>query len=253
VLSDVAAVRGTDYFTVLTFQFSGTSPFGTPSHEFDLDTPYIGLYPFSAFSEVRSWEASNAASPSETWHLDPAQTALRFTQEYLGFAGINQVVTTATDDGGTHVTVGYRTTRGAMVSAATIRLARIGTTAAAPWEVQGTDAGSTLRITAPSDGATVSDPHNYRIQGTLTSATQRGLLAEAFGPASYTGRQPIGYTYEGASGGTRTPWLTYLDMTTPVGPVNTVVVAVGVPESITQSTMNTTPDAFLVLAAPYSY
>jgi hypothetical protein len=247
----VAAVRGTDYFTVLTIQFSGTSPFGTPSHEFDLDTPYIGLYPFTAFSEVRSWEASNAANPSETWHLDPAQTALWFTQKYLGFSGINEVVTTATDAGGAHVTVGYRTTSD-VVSAATIRLVRIGTAAAAPWEVQGTDVGGALRITAPADGAKVSDPHNLRIQGTLTSNTQRGLLVEAFAPASYPGIQPIGYTYSGASGGTTAPWLTYIDITTPVGPVTIVVVAVGVPESITQSTMSTTPDAFLVLAAPYS-
>lgn len=46
-------------------------------------------------------------------------------------------------------------------------------------------------------------------------------------------------------------WATSVDIVDAVGPVTAVVVAVGVPESETQSTIVTAPDAFAVVAAPY--
>lgn len=251
ILGDVGTVRGTGYFTTLTVLFSGSSPFVTSEgHEFDLDTPYIGLYPFVSFGEVRSWEKSNAANPAEAWHLDAAQTALRFTQKFLLFTGIDQVVATATDAQGTHVTVGYRTA-GHEVTVAAIRLLRTDSSAGSPWEVEGTDIGVSLRITAPPDGAEISNPHSFEISGTLTSSSTRGLYVEAFAPATYQGEQPVGQTYQVTGGGVNCTWRTSVDITDTVGPVTTVVVAIGEPESDTQSTITTTPDAFAVIAVPY--
>src|SRR5690606_34579463 len=90
--------------------------------------------------------------------LDADQTALSFTQGYLGFEGIDRVISSSIEGEHARVAVGFRGEEGGRtLTAAVLHLVRFGEGTDAPWEVVGTD-DTTLSLTTPAYGAHVSSP-----------------------------------------------------------------------------------------------
>src|SRR5438552_10209534 len=59
--------------------------------------PYQPMWPFRTQQEAIAWQADDAAGGHQPWHLDAGQTALSFTQGYLGFTDIDTVVNVRID------------------------------------------------------------------------------------------------------------------------------------------------------------
>jgi len=110
---------------------------------------YPPLWPFSSQAEADRWRPTEQSA----WHADAAETALRFTTQYLGFSAIDEILRTR--DSPTRpgmeawVTLGYAVPGHTPAPAATIHLARFGTAVGAPWEVVGTD-DEVLTLDAPA-------------------------------------------------------------------------------------------------------
>jgi hypothetical protein len=115
---------------------------------------YQPLWPFSDFAAAEAWRLDS--SGHQPWHLDAGQTALAFTDGYLGFTDLTLVTSTSTDSDGAHVGIGYRNPNGA-TTAAVLHLVRFGTSASSPWEVVGSD-DTTFSLERPSYGSQVSTP-----------------------------------------------------------------------------------------------
>jgi hypothetical protein len=120
-----------------------------------LPAPYLPLWPFANGQQVRAWEASYGSGGHQPWHLSAPQTALSFTQGYLGYTEINRVATTTISGRHARVAVGFRTNTGRIGKAAVIHLVRYGSGELAPWEVVGTD-DTTLSLATPAYGAHVA-------------------------------------------------------------------------------------------------
>lgn len=116
----------------------------------------LPLWPFASVDDATRWARDTEARASAAWHTDPAQTALRFTQVYLGFTGIDRATEVVADDDEATVSVGYALPNGRTATAAAVHLVRLGADADAPWEVVGTD-DALLTVDAPAYGTTV-DP-----------------------------------------------------------------------------------------------
>ncbi len=116
---------------------------------------YLPLYPFASRADALAWEASSGGH--QPWHLSAGQTALSFTQGYLGFAGINLITGPTVRPGDARVAVGFAITPGRTSTAAVIHLVRFGTGWLAPWEVVGTD-DTDFSLTAPAYGSAASTP-----------------------------------------------------------------------------------------------
>lgn len=116
----------------------------------------LPLWPFADGQQVRTWEASYRSGGAQPWHLSADQTALAFTQGYLGYTEVNRVVRSSVSGGQARVAVGYRIPEGTrLATAAVIHLVRFGSGRYAPWEVVGTD-DTTLSLKTPAYGARVS-------------------------------------------------------------------------------------------------
>ena len=74
---------------------------------------YVPLFPFGNLAAVQAWQVSYASGGRQPWHLNVDQTALAFTQGYLGFRQINKVAAHRISVGDARVTVGspWRTAR----------------------------------------------------------------------------------------------------------------------------------------------
>src|SRR5206468_8624880 len=96
------------------------------------DLGYLPLWPFGSRGEALAWEQSHRSGGHQPWHLDAGQTALSFTQGYLGFQQINLVTSTRMDSDGAHVGVGYRDPSGQTHTSAVLRLVRFGPESDAP-------------------------------------------------------------------------------------------------------------------------
>lgn len=112
---------------------------------------YQPLWPFASRDEADRW-ARDAPADGFAWHAE--STALRFTRDYLGFSGVDQVTGTRIDGSEAWVSVGFVLPNNAVATAATLHLARFGSTADAPWEVVGS-ADDVLTIDTPSYGSAV--------------------------------------------------------------------------------------------------
>jgi hypothetical protein len=134
----------------------GTQPVGHPAAVPPrLPAPYLPLWPFANGQQVRGWQASYQSGGHQPWHLSARQTALSFTQGYLGYTEIDQVAAVTISGSHARVAVGYRTDAGRVGTAAVIHLVRFGSGRLAPWEVVGTD-DTTLSLTTPAYGAHVA-------------------------------------------------------------------------------------------------
>ena len=115
----------------------------------------VPLWPFRSQAEADAWRT--AGGGHQPWHLDPDQTALSFTQGFLGFRELSTVVAHKVGASDAHVSVGYNADGGPPLTAAVIHLVRFGRGTDAPWEVVGTD-DTDFTITTPAYGTRVSSP-----------------------------------------------------------------------------------------------
>ena len=118
---------------------------------------YQPLWPFPTTAAATTWQLAYRTSGVQPWHLDPGLTALGFTTGHLGFTEVNQETSRRIVGREAWIRVGHHQPDGHMGTAAVVHLARMGAGGDAPWEVVGTQ-DSTLSITAPAYGASVSSP-----------------------------------------------------------------------------------------------
>lgn len=161
------------------------SPATTPSTGPAPGQGYLPLYPFGGLQQATAWLASYRASGAQPWHLDPGQTALSFAG-FLGYSGVNKVISVHADSTGDHVAIGYAVPNGATSTAAVVHLRRFGGGSNDPWEVVGTDDTANFSITAPTYGAVTNTP--AAAAGALT-AVDPNVRGEVLGLSSAT---PLG-------------------------------------------------------------
>jgi hypothetical protein len=158
---------------------------------------YQPLWPFADADDAAAWQDSYRTGGHQPWHLDAEETALAFTTGYLGFAEIDQALSSEVDGDEAWVTVGYALEQSDPGTAAVVHLARIGDGQDAPWEVVGTR-DTTLTLTEPRYGATVSTP--VTVGGQVTGVDE-SIHVQV--------RQLSGMLGEScclAAGGENTPW-----------------------------------------------
>jgi hypothetical protein len=114
------------------------------------------LWPFRTDAEATSWSRDAATGGHQPWLLDPGQTALSFTREFLGFTEFDRVTSTQVVGAEAWIGVGYRDPGGSTRTAAVLHLVRVGGGAAAarPWEVVGSR-DTTITLDQPRYGSTV--------------------------------------------------------------------------------------------------
>jgi hypothetical protein len=181
---------------------------------------YVPLWPFASQADADAWQLTFRSGGQQPWHLDAGQTALSFTQGYLGYQNVNQVVRVTSAGGEARVGVGFDNPNGQPVTAAVLHLVKLGKGATAPWEVVGTD-DTTLTLTTPAYGTTVRSP--VTVGGLITGVDEslrvqvRRLGQQA--PAGEVGGVP--------AGGDRTPWTVPVPFTATRGGALTIAVATG--------------------------
>jgi hypothetical protein len=183
--------------------------------------PYQALWPFHTLAEARTWEAGFQSGGHQPWHIDAGQTALSFTNGYLGYTEINKVVGQTVNRTGAHVSVGYKNPGGQMSTAAVIHLVRFGTDTNAPWEVVGTDDTPSFALTIPAYGATVTSP--IKVGGTITGVDE-SIKVQVLQPSSPA---PVGTSPGVSAGGTATPWHAAVSFRGATDPVLTVAASTG--------------------------
>jgi hypothetical protein len=183
-----------------------TNSVGTPETPTDTTTTttaaareftYQPLWPFGNADDAATWQDSYRTGGHEPWHLDAEETAVAFTTGYLGFAEIDQVLSSDVQDDEAWVTLGYALEQSDPGTAAVVHLARIGTGQDAPWEVVGTR-DTTLTLTEPRYGATVSTPVTVGGQVTGVDESIRVQVRQLSGM--------LGESCCLAAGGENTPW-----------------------------------------------
>jgi hypothetical protein len=179
------------------------------------------VWPFLSPAEVRAWQAGYRAGGQQPWHLDPGQTALSFTDAYLGFTDINLIVNQSIAGRDAHVAVGFATSPGHTGIAAVIHLVRYGTSADSPWEVVGTDDTGGLTLTSPAYGSAVISP--VVVGGTITGVDENiRVLARQLSTGTV-----VGQVCCHPAGGTNTPWSETLSYQGVTDPVLTIVATTG--------------------------
>ncbi len=176
------------------------------------------LWPFADATQVRAWQDAYRAGGQQPWHLDAGATALSFTQGYLGFGGIDRVVTTTTSGNDAWVDVGFALPDGRLSTAAAVHLTRWGTGTDAPWEVAGTR-DTTLVLDLPPYGSTASTP--LTVGGAITGVDEN-LRVRVIAP---TGQ--VGESCCLPAGGDATRWTTTVPLTGTARGTMTVVVSTG--------------------------
>lgn len=181
---------------------------------------YQPLWPFGAVADAVAWQREANPGGHQPWHLDAGYIALMFTQQYLGYTGIDKTVKVSDQGEQAWVSVGFVNPNGATAVAAVIHLARIGQGADRPWEVVGTE-DTTLTLTTPAYGAAVHSP--IAVGGSITGVDEslrvqvRGLGHE----------QPVGQSSPMQAGGTNAAWKTSIPINGGCPGTLTLAVATG--------------------------
>ncbi len=180
---------------------------------------YVPLWPFRGVADAAAWQASYRATGAQPWHLDPAQTALAFTRDFLGYREIDRVVGTIERSGReAWVPVGAAPVSGQAHAAAVLHLARIGAAPNPPWEVVGSR-DTTLTLTTPRYGASVVSP--VTVGGRITGVDEN-LQVQVRSLSGLAGRAS-----NIPAGGLRTPWSATVAFSAPSAAVLTVAVSTG--------------------------
>ena len=181
---------------------------------------YQPLVPVASQADAQAWAASYATGGHQPWHLSAGQTALAFTQGYLGFSQISKVAAVTISGGDARVAVGLTLPNGQVSRAAIIHLVKFGPGRYAPWEVVGTD-DTTLTLDIPAYGGTVTSP--VRIGGKITGVDE-SLRAEIHQLAS---SGPVGGYCCQPAGGQASPWSLTVPFHAASGQLVTIVVHTG--------------------------
>ncbi|HWW55108.1 MAG TPA: hypothetical protein VNY84_15130 [Acidimicrobiales bacterium] len=182
---------------------------------------YQPLWPFRTQAEAAAWQQSYATGGHQPWHLDADQTALSFTDGYLGYTDIDRVVQHTIGAVEARVAVGYLTTGTRTGTAAVIHLVRFGPAADAPWEVVGTDDSPQFTLTTPQYGATASSP--LAVGGRITGVDE-SIHVQVRQPSSTA---PIGDACCLPAGGTDSLWQTSVTLAPASDPVLTISASTG--------------------------
>jgi hypothetical protein len=173
---------------------------------------YQPLWPFTSEAGAAEWQEAYRSAGKQPWHLDPAQTALYFTQHFLRFDEIDLIASKSVRGDEAFVSVGYRAEKKPPSVAAVLHLARLGQGDDAPWEVVGTR-DSSLTLTQPRYGAVAGSP--LTVGGRITGVDE--AVRVDVRQASAAG--PLGSFCCVAAGGEHQPWsarVTFRDATDPV-------------------------------------
>jgi len=181
---------------------------------------YQPLWPFSGPEEVAAWQRSYQAGGHQPWHLDPAETAIAFSRDFLGFTEIDRAVKTVVDGEHARVHVGLRGEGAKPLVAAVVHLMRYGSGDQAPWEVVGTD-DTTLSLTTPAYGASVTSP--LTVGGRITGVDE-SIRLRVLDPGA---EAPLGERCCLPAGGEQAPWSATLSFTADRGRTLTVVASTG--------------------------
>jgi hypothetical protein len=180
------------------------------------------LWPFRTQAEADRWLTEGRPDGHQPWHDSAEDTALMFTQSYLGFIEIDQV--TSDEVGATEawIGVGYVPEPGAeAATAAVVHLVRFGPDPDAPWEVVGTR-DTTLTLKTPRYGSPLSSP--LTVGGTVTGVDE-SLQVHVRQQSS---PQLLGESCCLPAGGEVMPWEATVEVTGEVvDPAVTVVVFTG--------------------------
>ncbi|WP_351231566.1 hypothetical protein [Streptomyces sp. NPDC002133] len=189
----------------------GTPPLGSWSLQ--------AVWPFSTLAQAQAWERAYRSSGHQPWHLDPDQTALAFTRDYLGFKEIDRVSKRTVS--GRHARIGVAPTGPESGTAAVIHLVRFGAGPDAPWEVVGTD-DTTFSLTKPAYGSLVRSP---LVTGGRISGVDETIRVQVRQPSSAT---PLGTSpCCTPAGGNDQPWNVTVSFSGARDPVLTVVASTG--------------------------
>lgn len=176
------------------------------------------LWPFQSREEADAWDPDAGHSP---WHGDAEATALFFTENYLGFTGIDQVTMADVREREAFVGVGYVPEPGAVpATAAVIRLVRYGERPDAPWVVVRT-VDDRLTIDTPRPGAELGSP--LVVGGTITGVDER-IRVQLRQPSS---PEPLAAHCCIPSGGERAWWEVEVPFDPPTGDVVAIVASSG--------------------------
>ncbi|MBP2703991.1 hypothetical protein JOL79_09245 [Microbispora sp. RL4-1S] len=208
---------------------TGTPPVGgtgspaprPPSGPYLVAGRYQPLWPFSDQAEADAWRATYQTGGHQPWHLDARQTALSFTQGFLGFGRIDRIVRSSVSGSHARVAVGFRPEEsGRLATAAVIHLVRYGRGEDAPWEVVGTD-DTTFTLTTPAYGATVASP--AKAGGRITGVDE-SIRVQVRQPWS---DRPLGDACCVPAGGEGHPWSSKVAFRARPGWTATVVAMTG--------------------------
>jgi len=197
---------------------TSTTPASTPTPAPTTSTParrvfrYQPAWPFTSEASAAAWQRSYRSGGHQPWHLDPAETALSFTQQFLGFKDLKLITSRSVTGDEAYVGVGYQIDTGRKFTAAVVHLARLGQGKDAPWEVVGTR-DTDLTLSTPRYGATAATPLTAggRITGVdeaIRLDVRQASTATALGTLCCV-----------PAGGERTPWsgkVAYRGATDPV-------------------------------------
>jgi hypothetical protein len=153
----------------------------------------LPLWPFQTVAQADAWLRTYRAVGSDGQHrLDAASTALEFTRGALGFTGVDRVISTDGTGAEQFVAVGWRSENGSDLTAAVLRLIRLGTDPASPWVVVGTR-GTERALATPGYGERVSG--SLTVGGRITGADE-ALRVLVVGPGGVVlgraGPVPVG-------------------------------------------------------------
>jgi hypothetical protein len=181
---------------------------------------YQPLWPFADLASAKAWQAAHRSGGHQPWHLDPGQTALSFTQGYLGLTEINLVTSTRATADGTFVGVGYRDLNGGTHTAAVLFLVRFGSDSDSPWEVVGSD-DTTFSLEQPAYGSRVQSP--MLVGGHITGSDENIRVTVR----SLASTSPVGGSCCQPAGGNGTAWAMSVSFSAPAGQVLTIVATTG--------------------------
>jgi hypothetical protein len=166
------------------------------------------LWPFRSVPEADQWLNEAAPEGHQPWHASPEDTALGFTQGYLGFTEIGLVTSTDIRADEAWIGVGYDVEPGGAgpSTAAVIHLLRMGNQPDSPWEVVGTR-DTTLTLETPHYAADLTSP--LTVGGTITGVDEslRVQVRQQSSP------EPLGESCCVPAGGQGEPWDATVDVT----------------------------------------
>jgi len=181
---------------------------------------YQPAWPFTSEARAAEWQRSYRSGGHQPWHLDAGETALSFTQSFLGFKELKLVTSSSVRGDEAYVGVGYSIDSGRKFTAAVVHLVKLGQGSDAPWEVVGTR-DTDLSLTTPKYGAAAGSP--LTVGGRITGVDE-AIRVEVRQASSATA---LGTLCCIAAGGEGSPWTGRVTFRAPTAPTVVVIASAG--------------------------